>query len=166
MNRSYSKIRHIQESNMLLERRILNEKLDPAASTAIQQMATNSQNLVTGLKGLQFDKKTKIENAVLKFNENAGYLFLDLTFEGYPNDRYNIQLYPDTTNPKDITKVQVGSVANAEGVISNQTVGRTFNKFKPFPTYIPGTALPETITAIVNTLTNVANMYGTTGVSV
>jgi hypothetical protein len=34
MNRSYSKIRHIQESNMRLERRLINEQVSGATSTA------------------------------------------------------------------------------------------------------------------------------------
>jgi hypothetical protein len=40
MNRSYSKIRHIQESNQRLERRLLNEQLTGGAQTTTQNEVT------------------------------------------------------------------------------------------------------------------------------
>ena len=52
MNRSYSKIRHIQESNMKLEKRLLSEQ-SPESSTQI-----NPQDAATML--LNWDKKDSI----------------------------------------------------------------------------------------------------------
>lgn len=57
MNRSYSKIRHIQESNLRLEKRFLNEENDPLPKTsagimALQQAILNYEMLPTKYGGL------------------------------------------------------------------------------------------------------------------
>ncbi len=53
MNRSYSKIRHIQESNLRLEKRILSEQVNPqSASTTTQPKSIVNNVAKEGLKNV------------------------------------------------------------------------------------------------------------------
>lgn len=55
MNRSYTKIRHIQEANILLERRVINEQVDETALNAsilasLNKFATSFNNMLAEKK--------------------------------------------------------------------------------------------------------------------
>ena len=53
MNRSYSKIRHIQESNLRLEKRMLSEQVNPqSASTTTQPKSIVNNVAKEGLKNV------------------------------------------------------------------------------------------------------------------
>jgi len=63
MNRSYSKIRHIQESNMRLERRLINEQVTGATSTAPVAAVETLQTILTTSPNVPF-----MTNSVKKYN--------------------------------------------------------------------------------------------------
>ena len=63
MNRSYSKLRHIQESNMRLERRLINEQVTGATSTAPVAAVETLQTILTTSPNVPF-----MTNSVKKYN--------------------------------------------------------------------------------------------------
>ena len=67
MNKSFSKIRHIQESNILLERRSLQEKNDNRI------MEQNSNSAVTSLKPKLDRYVTAVKNAIPGYESALGF---------------------------------------------------------------------------------------------
>ena len=62
MNRSYSKIRHIQESNQILEKRLMSEQARPTLRPAKTSLTPDNQGYVEPSKALQ--PNTKMQSAV------------------------------------------------------------------------------------------------------
>jgi len=64
MNRSYSKLRHIQEANIRLEKRILNEQIDSVDSIVNK----NVKDFVDNTMNAFFDMVNKIESDLVSAN--------------------------------------------------------------------------------------------------
>jgi len=64
MNRSYSKIRHIQEANALLEKKILSEQVETTTSTETASTETATADTTQQPKEVDVQGKTKTEELV------------------------------------------------------------------------------------------------------
>jgi len=73
MNRSYSKIRHIQESNMRLERRLINEQVSGATSTAPVAAVETLETILTTSPNVPFNKASikKYNAEVVTWNQGS-----------------------------------------------------------------------------------------------
>ena len=88
MNKSYSKIRHIKESNLILENRILNEQSDKGlydlAISYLKKTPTSPQIALERLK------KYKTKNQQEENDKNFYISFVESFIKGQPykNDEY------------------------------------------------------------------------------
>jgi len=98
MNRSFSKIRHIQEANQRLEKRIMSEQVEQSGlttttgSTNTDQSFKNpfkDQSLLNKFVGKQFNTYTTIENKKLKpdsIGNNSRTYEIEKAYFGVNND--------------------------------------------------------------------------------
>ena len=69
MNRSYSKIRHIQESNLRLERRLISEQVEPKSGLGdiYYQRCEGGDAIIDPESYIVSDVKTKDDKTIIKF---------------------------------------------------------------------------------------------------
>jgi len=103
MNRSYSKLRHIQESNMRLERRLINEQVTGATSTAPVAAVETVANIL-----LRYQNSVRPKFVKINPNNTRGIVWKE-TIPGQPSQFYTYFKNCDTgvlTRDKDPERIE------------------------------------------------------------
>lgn len=138
MNRSFSKIRHIQEANLRLEKRLMSEQVTPPATTGATSGVT--QNKTYG--SLQ-DYLTNIPNIKSRLSPNATHMIAGSYFSMFGSIRVDLKLIDITTGVNsanyginsqgdDISKVLFDALNGLSIKITDSNIKISSNQF-PLP---------------------------------
>jgi hypothetical protein len=133
MNRSYSKIRHIQESNQLLEKRILKEQhkfRGYNSSIVLENVTTASPDIINKannkIKGLSRDVVRSLSNYGVNTKENVVQEYLNGIVDNLSKQNSNIVTLINNKRPSsEIGNVYLTTIMNTFYQIFNSEVGWT-----------------------------------------
>jgi LysM repeat protein len=141
MNRSYSKIRHIQEANLKLETRLLNEKFNNQDDRVISEQVTPATNQEYVVKA--GDTLSKIgrnlgvnwkEIATLNNIKNVNLIRVGKKLKIPGKTQTNTDVQTNTTGKTEPTTVQT-DVVSAYGPDVESVVNQLFTKMSSFKTF-------------------------------
>tara|TARA_R110000868_G_scaffold322123_3_gene583115 strand:+ start:1197 stop:1724 length:528 start_codon:yes stop_codon:yes gene_type:complete len=171
MNRSYSKIRHIQESNMLLERRKLNLILE-VDQALMDKMVAETQSLAQGAVGVTFGDMKVLSASVVSYPpeswvSNGAIVLMLTTNYGGQAKQIPIGLLSDTTG--EVKIVESSRVLKPIDAIS---VKSAMDKYlqgagQVFPEMLKRaiTQTPNPFKTLLTVLQGIAAKYKTSGLA-
>ena len=168
MNRSYSKIRHIQESNMLLERRKLNLILE-FDQIKMDSMVAETQELAKGAVGITFGDMKVLSASVVasqpkNWKLNGAIRLLLNTNHGGIAKQIAIGLLTDATG--EVKIVGTGGTLNSLDAIGirkslDMWLGEAYKQTLDRATKQD----PSPYKTLITVLTGIANKYKTSGLA-
>jgi len=134
MNRSYSKIRHIQESNLRLEKRMLSEQVNPVATSGTTQNKTY---------GSLSDYLANVPNIKSRLSPNATHMIVGTYFSMFGSLRVDLKLLDINTGVNaansgtdgqgdDISKYLFDALNDLSSKITDPNIKISSNQF-PLP---------------------------------
>jgi hypothetical protein len=134
MNRSFSKIRHIQEANLRLEKRMLSEQVNPVATSGTTQNKTY---------GSLSDYLANVPNIKSRLSPNATHMIAGSYFSMFGSIRVDLKLIDITTGVDsanygidsqgdDISKVLFDALNGLSTKITDPNIKISSNQF-PLP---------------------------------
>ena len=134
MNRSFSKIRHIQEANLRLEKRMLNEQVNPPVTSGTTQNKTY---------GSLSDYLANVPNIKSRLSPNATHMIAGSYFSMFGSLRVDLTLIDITTGVNslnygidsqgdDISKVLFDALNGLSTKITDPNIKISSNQF-PLP---------------------------------
>ena len=157
MNRSFSKIRHIQESNLRLEKRMLSEQVNPPAGTtpAGTTPAGTTQNKTYGSLS---DYLANVPNIKSRLSPNATQMIAGTYFSMFGSIRVDLKLIDITTGDisavsgadgqgDDISKVLFDALNNLSTKITDPNIKISSNQF-PLPPNVTINGVKSSLTKV------------------
>jgi len=138
MNRSFSKIRHIQEANLRLEKRMLSEQVNPPATSGATSGATQNKTY-----GSLSDYLANVPNIKSRLSPNATHMIAGTYFSMFGSIRVDLKLIDITTGVNaansgtdgqgdDISKVLFDALNDLSTKITDPNIKISSNQF-PLP---------------------------------
>ena len=138
MNRSFSKIRHIQESNLRLEKRMLSEQVNPVATSGATSGTTQNKTY-----GSLSDYLANVPNIKSRLSPNATHMMAGTYFSMFGSLRVDLTLIDITTGVNslnygtdgqgdDISKVLFDALNGLSTKITDPNIKISSNQF-PLP---------------------------------
>jgi hypothetical protein len=138
MNRSFSKIRHIQESNLRLEKRMLSEQVNPPVTSGATSGVTQNKTY-----GSLSDYLTNVPNIKSRLSPNATHMIAGSYFSMFGSIRVDLTLIDITTGVNsaiygidsqgdDISKVLFDALNGLSTKITDPNIKISSNQF-PLP---------------------------------
>ena len=142
MNRSFSKIRHIQESNLRLEKRMLSEQVNPVAASGATSGATQNKTY-----GSLSDYLANVPNIKSRLSPNATHMIAGTYFSMFGSIRVDLKLIDITTGVNaansgtdgqgdDISKVLFDALNDLSTKITDPNIKISSNQFALPPNVI------------------------------
>ena len=138
MNKSFSKIRHIQESNLRLEKRMLSEQVNPVATSGATSGTTQNKTY-----GSLSDYLANVPNIKSRLSPNATHMMAGTYFSMFGSLRVDLTLIDITTGVNslnygidsqgdDISKVLFDALNGLSTKITDPNIKISSNQF-PLP---------------------------------
>jgi len=138
MNRSFSKIRHIQEANLRLEKRMLSEQVNPVATSGATSGTTQNKTY-----GSLSDYLANVPNIKSRLSPNATHMMAGTYFSMFGSLRVDLTLIDITTGVNslnygtnsqgdDISKVLFDALNGLSTKITDPNIKISSNQF-PLP---------------------------------
>ena len=153
MNRSFSKIRHIQESNLRLEKRMLSEQVNPPVTSGATSGTTQNKTY-----GSLSDYLANVPNIKSRLSPNATHMIAGSYFSMFGSLRVDLKLIDITTGVNslnygidsqgdDISKVLFDALNGLSTKITDPNIKISSNQF-PLPPNVTINGVKSSLTKV------------------
>jgi len=153
MNRSFSKIRHIQEANLRLEKRMLSEQVNPVATSGATSGTTQNKTY-----GSLSDYLANVPNIKSRLSPNATHMIAGTYFSMFGSIRVDLKLIDITTGVNsavsgadgqgdDISKVLFDALNDLSTKITDPNIKISSNQF-PLPPNVTINGVKSSLTKV------------------